>query len=476
MSFFHKREEDKRPSLNLTNPPPSSMEAEKAFIGSILLDPTIAPAACREIESKHFYSPAHRTIFEAIKSVVADNMTVDPLVIIARIETTGGKSAINDEGVYFFTALVETIPTAANWKWYASQIVDTYKLRQAIYHTTEVLRDLYCPLDRTPKEMVARSVDTMLRVAAQIRDKTQLDNVRQFADTFEDLEKRIKFPEQHRPVSTGWQDLNKTLGGWFDSDLIVIAARPSMGKTALAAQTAMASAETGTPTLFVSLEMPRNDIEGRIICSRSGVSHHLARQGKASNGDLEAMRTAARELELARIYFDDRSNQTVQAIASGAKIVEQRYGKCGLIIVDYLQIVEPEDRRMMREQQVTAIAKGLKDLAKELRIPVIALAQLKRSDEKDKDRKPRLSDLRESGGIEAAADVVILLHRDEYYHPGDNAVRGKADFIVAKQRMGPTGSVKMRWDGRAGLFYDLTHRWGPGDDEYEDQVPLFELT
>lgn len=131
---------------------------------------------------------------------------------------------------------------------------------------------------------------------------------------------------------------------------------------------------------------------------------------------------------------------------------------------------------MMREQQVTAIAKGLKDLAKELRVPVIALAQLKRADDKDKERKPKLSDLRESGGIEAAADVVILLHRDEYYSPGDNSVRGKADFIVAKQRMGPTGSVKMRWDGRAGMFYDLSHRWGPGDDDYgQEQAPLFEL-
>ncbi len=474
--FFQRGQDRPQKSLqdHLSGAPPHDLEAEKALIGSILLDPTIAPAACRALKPSQFYSPTYRKIYEAMKELVGGHMVVDISMLVARLKLKKETPEIFKDGAeQFFIDLIELVPAAVNWPWFVKRIIDTYRLRVVIYSATEVLQTAYDP-DRDADTIVNASLDQLLHSAAKIRQETDLADVRQFSSTFADLEKRARFPEQHRPVASGWNDLDQMIGGWFGADLIVIGARPSMGKTACITQTAMHAAKLGDPVLFVSLEMPRVDVEGRVICQWAGVSHHMARQGKVSNIDLELMRQATQELEQTKILFDDRPDQTVQAIASGARICQQRLGGCAMIVVDYLQIVEPTDRRMMRDQQITAIAKGLKDLAKDLKVPVIAAAQIKRTDDKEKERRPRMSDLRESGGIEAAADVIILLHREEYYRPGDNTVRGKAEFIVAKQRMGPTGTVVLRWDGRLGQFHDRSYR-EPGDDSYlEEQGTFFE--
>lgn len=466
-----RRDDGPRKPVDINGVPPHDLEAERAFLGSIMLDPTIAPAASRALPPSHFYSPTHRDIFEAMKVMVSENMVIDVTMLVSRLRFTN----VLKDGALTLTEMVEALPIAANWRWYVQRISGTYKLRTVIQHTMEVLKDAWD--DTEPADtIVNRTVETLLSQAAKIRQQTDLADVQQFTETFNDLEQRARFPEKHKPISSGWKDLDKTIGGWFAPDLIVFAARPSMGKTAAIAQTAMYAASHGDPVLFVSLEMPRNDVEGRVICSASGISHHMARQGKISLTDLELMRQTAADLEKVKIFFDDRVDQTVAAIAAGARIAQQRLGSCAMIVVDYLQLVEPDDRRLLREQQVSNIAKDLKSLAKELKIPVIAAAQLNRGNDKEKDRRPRLSDLRESGGIEAHADVVILLHRDEYYHPGDNALRGKADFIVAKQRMGPVGSVQMRWDGRIGQFYDMSFRTGPGDDSHEEQETMFDVS
>ena len=250
-------------------------------------------------------------------------------------------------------------------------------------------------------------------------------------------------------VETGLTDFDTMTGGLHNGELIILAARPSMGKTALAMNMAEHAAIEGqAPTLFVSLEMSAIELADRMLCSLARVNGHRLRNGTISSDDHTRLIEKANEISEAPLFVDDSPSRTVSEIAAAARRISRRHGSLGLIVIDYLQLIEPDNPRDPRQEQVAKIARRLKGMARELEVPMLCLSQLNRQAEDGKDHRPKLSHLRESGAIEQDADVVMFVHREEYYHRGEDKAQyaGQAEIIIAKQRNGPVGDVQLTWE------------------------------
>jgi replicative DNA helicase len=272
-------------------------------------------------------------------------------------------------------------------------------------------------------------------------------------------------------VETGFTDFDQLTGGLHNSELIILAARPSMGKTALAMNMAEhAAIQLQTPVLFISLEMSSIELADRMLCSLAKVNGHRLRNGTISAEDRARLVEKAAEISQAPLYVDDSPSRTVTEIAAAARRIRRREGRLGLIVIDYLQLIEPDNSKDPRQEQVARIARRLKGMARELEVPVLCLAQLNRQAEDSKDHRPRLSHLRESGAIEQDADVVMFVHREEYYHRGDeqNEYAGQAELIVSKQRNGPIGDVRLVWLREFTRFQDEVPDRLQEFDDYND--------
>ncbi|MCE9604619.1 MAG: replicative DNA helicase [Planctomycetia bacterium] len=435
---------------------PRSLEAEKGLLGSMMLDPRVIDDVVLTVKAEHFYPPSHKIIFAAIKGLNDRNKFIDITLLVENLKSSRDLEAIG--GVSYLMEIAESQPTAANAVWYAEIVREKAIARRVIEITSDVQRAAYDE-DGDSRELLARAQDALAEVA-EGRSASELVTTSEAVTAA--VEAFAERSDNGVPtgLDSGWPMVDRYLGGLRAGELIIVAARPGVGKTSWALNLADHVASEGAHVLFVSLEMTRRELGERLLSSRSGVPLGVIRRGSKNVDNRRAIIEAQADLAPLPITFDDAPQRSMADIAAAARRVK-RQGKLALIVIDYLQMIEPADRRSPRHEQVATISRRLKTLPRELRVPIVCLAQLNRDVEKAADHRPRLSHLRESAQIEADADVVLFVHREELFRPDDPDLRGRAELVIAKQRNGETGSVPLRWNGVTTTFLSI--------DESEDQ-------
>lgn len=439
----------------LDRTPPHSLEAEQAVLGSLLLDPQMCDEVATILRPEDFYADAHARLYRHLLEMHEAGSQIDAKLLLERLRRSGELESIGGPG--YLAEVAAAVPYAAHAVHYANIVRDKATLRLLIHASGEILRDAYDPTV-DPAQMVGEAEQRIFAVH-DARSRDQIVNIHDLlVEAFERIDARLQRGEG-TGTPTGFRDLDNLTGGLHESELVILAARPSMGKTALATNIAEHVAiKCEVPTLFVSLEMARLELAQRMLCSQGRIDANKFRSGFLSGEDRQKLVEASAHLGKAPLFVDDTPARTVTEIAACARRLKRRE-KLGLLVLDYLQLVQPDNPKDPRQEQVARMTRRLKALARELQIPILCLAQLNRQPEATREsHRPRLSHLRESGAIEQDADVVLFIHREEYYHPDNEDEKGKADLIVAKQRNGPTGTVKLAWLARYTRFEDLAER------------------
>jgi replicative DNA helicase len=430
--------------------PPQSRDAERSVLGSMLRENGVIGDVLQILREENFYLDAHQKIFKAAITLYDRGHPVD-LVMLA--ELLREQKQIEDVGGYAYLGeLWDAAPTAANAEYYARIVRDKAIVRHLIHASTEILRDSYdqvMPADEL-LEAAERKVLDIAQMGITGQTYTLEEALREAYDRIDKRHTQDQWSISGLP--TGFVDLDEKTAGLQNSELIIIAARPSVGKTAYALNLARHIAiEDNRPVFFVSLEQSRIELAERLLCCQARVDSHKLRAGHLSSDDMDKLIEAGGILKNAKLFIDDSPGQGMLRIAANARRLKLRHS-IKAVFLDYLQLIEPDNRRDSRQEQVAGLSRRLKHLARELQIPVVALAQLNRSPEDRQEHKPRLADLRESGAIEQDADTVMLLHRPEMYEPGQHENEGLVEVIIAKQRNGPTGEIKLAFRKQYMLF------------------------
>ncbi|QDU63762.1 Replicative DNA helicase [Planctomycetes bacterium Pan216] len=444
--------------------PPQNLAAERAVLGSILRDNECIADVLPKLGVDDFYSAHHRTMYEAVVDLSNENHPVDPLTLGEELARRG--QLLDVGGAPAIVEIYDETLTAANVLHYAQIVREKAVARHLIHACTEILRDAYDESTR-PDDLMAESEKKIFRILEDGSSATTIDLASAIKGVFD----RISLRHDRDGlalggVPSGFSDLDEMTDGWKGSEMIVVAARPAMGKTAFALNLVEhAALENNMPVLFCSLEMSALELAERMLCARAQVNGHMLRKGRTGADDMQKLIHASEELSNAPIYIDDTPGQSMLRIASSARRLERerrRHGdKLSMIVIDYLQLIEADDRTASRQEQISVISRRIKNLAKELDVPVIALSQLNRSVESREGHRPRMADLRESGSIEQDADAVLLLHRDDAYNADENP--GLADVIVAKQRSGPVGDVRLTFRKELTRFENFSPEMAPFD-------------
>jgi replicative DNA helicase len=435
----------KLPSEILDRLPPQNLEAEKGVLGSLLLVPEVSDDVALILRSEDFYSHANQVIYSHLLALHNDGKHGDVTLLVDRLTKAGDLEGIG--GVEYLAEVAQSVPTAANAVYYAEIVRGKATLRSLIHASTEILRDAY-DQSLDARELLSRAEEKVFAILEEkgTGDIAAINDV--LHEAMDRIDARLMKGGGIGGMSTGFTDLDAMTGGLHESELVIIAARPSMGKTAFSANIAEhVSIKDNLTTLFVSLEMSRLELAERMLCSHGRINGHKLRNGYISPVDRKKLIEASSKMSQAPLFIDDSPARTMTEIAATARRLKRRE-KLALIVIDYLQLIEPDNPKDPRQEQVAKIARRLKGLARELKVPVVCLAQLNRQAEVSRDNRPRLSHLRESGAIEQDADVVMFVHRDEYYQTNEEdkaRVAGQADIILAKQRNGPVGEVKLSW-------------------------------
>ncbi len=421
--------------------PPHSREAERCVLGSMLRDNAVIGDVLQIVRPDNFYADAHQKIFSAIITLYDRGHPVD-LVVLA--ELLKDQKQIEDVGGYgYLGELWDAAPTAANAEYYARIVRDKAVVRNLIHASTDILRDAYD--QRMPADQLLEGAE---RAIMDIAQKGMTGQTMTLEQALQEAYDRIdsRHAQDHASISgipTGFIDLDNLTAGLQNRELIIVAARPSVGKTAFSLGLVRnIIVEEQLPVFFVSLEQSRIELAERLLCSQARVNSHHLRKGQLSADEMTRLIEAGGVLRQAKLFIDDTPAQGMLRIAANARRLRLRED-IRMVVIDYLQLIEPENRRDPRQEQVAQISRRLKFLARELEIPVIALAQVNRASEDRQDHRPRLADLRESGSIEQDADTVMILHRPELHEPGQH--EGVIEVIVAKQRNGPTGEVTLTY-------------------------------
>ncbi|MFH1996298.1 MAG: replicative DNA helicase [Candidatus Omnitrophota bacterium] len=434
--------------------PPQNIEAEVAVLGSLLLDRNAISQAIELIGSSVFYKSAHKKIFDCIVSLYDQNKAVDIITLIEKLKAETFLEEIG--GPAYITSITASVPTAANVEYYARIIKEKYILRSLINTATQVVQESYDPTIKVD-DLLDRAEQLIFDITAKkIEGKfvALKDILKGSIDMIDGLYQR---KENVTGIPTGFQKLDVMTAGLQASDLIVVAGRPSMGKSAFVGSIAEhAGVVRKIPTAIFSLEMSKEQLVQRMLCSHARVNAHKVRTGFLSQSDWPRLVSAAGRLSEAPIYIDDSPSASVLELRAKARRMKAQYD-IQFIIIDYLQLMQGPSRSESRQQEISEISRGLKALARELKVPLIAVSQLSRAVEQRVDKRPMLSDLRESGAIEQDADLVILLLREEYYNPAEEN-RGIAEVIVAKQRNGPTGTIKLAFLNEFMRFESMSER------------------
>ena len=446
--------------------PPQNLEAERGVLGSVLLMNEVLDEVVEVLAADHFYTDGHRKIFSAIRRLY-DNGThaIDPLTLAEELDRHSQLDDIG--GASYLEQVLESVPHAAHARYYAGIVREKWVQRQLIFACNEILSECYDG-SNDPDDVLSAAEQRIFRILDDQGEPRKIEIKDILLDAFDRINERMENDEVISGIPTGFPDLDQRLNGLQPSELVVLAARPSMGKTALVCNLAEGVAmEAGQGVLLFSLEQSNLELAERLLCIRSQVNSHRLRSGTLDDDERKLLVHASAELSEAPLFLDDQPGRTIAQITAVARRLQRRNG-VRVVIIDYLQLIEPEDKSSPREQQIALITRRLKALAKELSVPVIALAQLNRGVEHREDKRPRLSDLRESGAIEQDADVVMFLHRPEHYNPEDRP--GEADVIIAKNRNGPTDSVTLTWIKESMRFTNFSRLDEPDGGYFADSA------
>ncbi|MGB9812574.1 MAG: replicative DNA helicase [Thermovenabulum sp.] len=426
---------------NPSKVPPYNIEAEQSVLGSMLLSKEAIYVAVERLKSEDFYREAHRKLFECIVELHENREPVD---LITVTESLRNKKILEEVGgVTYLTTLTEIVPTPSNIAEYCKIVEEKALLRKLIEAASNILSSAY-----EPKEDVEEILDEAERKIFNIVQKRRVENFYHVKDlllsTFERIEKLYHTKGGITGVPTGFPDLDSMTSGLQPSDLIIVAARPSMGKTAFALNIAQnAAIRYKIPVAIFSLEMSKEQVVQRMLCAESNVDSHKLRTGKLEEEDWPRLARAMGPLSEAPIYIDDTPGITSLEIRAKARRLKAEKG-LGLVVIDYLQLISSKGQSETRQQEISEISRSLKAMARELNVPVLALSQLSRAPDARADHRPVLSDLRESGSLEQDSDLVAFLYRENYYNP-DTDKKNIVEVIIAKQRNGPTGKVELLW-------------------------------
>jgi replicative DNA helicase len=432
--------------------PPQNVEVEQSVLGAILLDQEALVRVLEVINERDFYQDAHRWVFQAMVELFEDNIPIDVLTVSERLKKRERLDAVG--GTAYLAELVEMIPTAAHIWHHAHIVREKAILRTLIHSATAIVADSY--EDTEDVDLLLDRAEQVIFEISQRRTTAGFSNINAILKgSFKRIEQLYERKELVTGVATGFSDFDRRTSGLQPSDLIIIAGRPSMGKTAFGLNIAQhVGVRVRRPVAIFSLEMSKEQLVTRMLCAEARVDSAKLRTGFLRRDDWPLLTKAAGTLSEARIYIDDAPAQTALDIRSKARRLRAELGDLALVIVDYLQLMQGRGRAENRQQEVSEMTRALKALAKELAVPVIALSQLSRAVEQRRPPRPQLSDLRESGAIEQDADVVAFIYRDDVYDE-ESSDKGIAEIIIAKQRNGPTGTIRLRFSGEHTRFENL---------------------
>jgi len=434
---------------------PNSYEAEIAILGGIFLDNDSLEKALFYLEPGYFFYPKHQFIFQAMINLNKANSPIDAITIQEELKKMG--KFVESGGLEYIAKICSEVASAAQIEHYAQIVAEKAILRNIISTASEIIKKAQSD-QQDAFEVLDDAEKKIFEIAQKNYKQTYKSLNTAVKETLEYIE-MLGGEKNEKAIFTGYYELDSLLGGFQSSDFIVVAARPSMGKTAFALSIARnVAVEYNIPVAFFSLEMATLQLVIRMICAEARVNSHYLRSGKLSAQDAQKITKNLGKLLKAPIYIDDTPAQTILEIRAKARRLKAEKN-IGLVIVDYLSLIQSPMRMESREREISAISRSLKFLAKEIDAPVFALAQLNRENEKLQDKRPLLSHLRESGSIEQDADIVIFLHRPEYYKilvdKEGRSLEGIAEVIVAKHRNGPTGEVKLKFNKEFSRFENL---------------------
>jgi replicative DNA helicase len=423
-------------------------------LGSMLLSRDAIAEVLEVLHEEDFYRPAHRTVFRSVLDLYSHGQAVDPITVAEELRRNGELADVG--GAPFVHTLLSTVPTAANAGYYARIVKEAGILRRLIDVGTRIVQLGY----ETPQD-TERAVDfaeSWVYQVAQGRVTEDYQSLREvLTGTLEAIERLHNDSREITGVATGFSDLDRLTSGLQPSNLIIVAARPAVGKSTLGLDIARnAAVRSSVPTVVFSLEMSKTELVQRLMCAECSVDMQRLRTGRMEDSDWTRLTRSLGKLAEAPLFIDDSAALTMMELRAKCRRLKQRHG-LGLVIVDYLQLMQPSKRVESRQQEVSEISRSLKLLAKELAVPVIAISQLSRQTEARSDKKPMLSDLRESGALEQDADMVMFIYREDLYD-SESPRKGEADLIVAKHRNGPTDTVTVTFQGQYSRFTPMAAR------------------
>jgi replicative DNA helicase len=431
--------------------PPQNIEAEQSILGGVLIENDALNTVVEFLEDGDFYREAHQKIFDCMISLSEKG---EPLDLITLTNELRKKQELEEiGGASYLAGLVDAVPTAANIAYYAKIVKEKSILRKLISTATEIVTQSYQE-GKDLEDFLDEAEQSIFRISEN-RVRPAFYSIKEIVkESFKVIEQLYEKKELITGIPSGFKDLDRKTAGFQNADLIIVAGRPSMGKTALCLNIAQhAAINVKVPTAIFSLEMSKEQLAIRMLCSEARVDSARLRSGFLSESDWPKLTMAAGALSDAPLFIDDAAAISVLELRAKARRLKADRG-LGLVIVDYLQLMRGRSGVERREQEISEISRSLKALAKELNIPVIAISQLSRKAEDRPGRKPQLSDLRESGAIEQDADVILFIYRDEVYNP-DSDQKGTAEVIIGKQRNGPTGKVDLSFISENTTFRDL---------------------
>ncbi|PKM35300.1 MAG: replicative DNA helicase, partial [Gammaproteobacteria bacterium HGW-Gammaproteobacteria-10] len=443
---------------------PHSIQAEQSVLGGLMLDNQTWDSIADKVVEGDFYRKDHRMIFRAIEKLAEKQ---DPFDVITLSEALASAGQLNEVGgLAYLGTLAKDTPSAANIVAYATIVRDKSVLRQLIHVGTDISDSAFNPEGRDTSELLENAERQVFQIAEQRqRGQGGFTSIKSLlAQAVDKIEMLYEQEGNITGASTGFNDFDEMTSGLQPSDLIIVAGRPSMGKTTIAMNMAENVAIKGDkPVAVFSMEMPGDSLAMRMMSSLGRIDQHKIRTGKLDDDEWPRLTSAINLLAETKLFIDDTPALTPTEVRSRARRLMREHGQLGLIVLDYLQLMQSPASGDNRVQQISDISRGLKALAKELNVPVIALSQLNRNLEQRPNKRPVMSDLRESGGIEQDADVIVFVYRDEVYNP-DSPEKGVAEIIIGKQRNGPIGTVRLTFLGQYTRFENFAGNPYGGDD------------
>jgi replicative DNA helicase len=444
------------PALQALKVPPHSVEAEQSLLGGLLIDNTAWDRLGGLLTDKDFYRPEHALIYKAIQRLVGDNHPADVITVHEAVKSEQGGDLV---GIDYLNSLAQSTPSAANIKGYADIVRDRSILRRLIEVSDNIVNSAFVPEGRSVRTLLDEAESRILQIGEEGSRKADYLEIEPLLKTvvarIDELYNR-QGGSDITGIATGFIDLDKQTSGLQKGDLVIIAGRPSMGKTAMALNIAenVALAE-GLPVVIFSMEMSGEQLASRLLGSVGRVDQSRMRTGKLQDDEWPRVTDAIARLSNTQILIDETGALSSLELRARARRIARNFGgTLGLVVIDYLQLMSGSGSEN-RATEISEISRSLKSLAKELQCPVVALSQLNRGLEQRPNKRPIMSDLRESGAIEQDADVIMFIYRDEVYHPDTTTDKGMAEIIIGKQRNGPIGTVRLSWQGPYTKFDNL---------------------